>query len=57
MAAWIVDEHALVVGLQALDGQAEPGADLAQVRVDLGERGATVDGGLAHPEQVEVGAV
>ena len=52
-----VDQHALVVALEALHLGAALLGRRSERRVDLLERGGAVDLGLARAEHVEVGAV
>ena len=52
-----VDQGALVVRLEAIDLAAQLARERPQARVDVGERVAPVDLGLALTEQVQVRAV
>src|SRR5699024_7811617 len=52
-----VDQLALVVGLQEVDTDTEPGGVLGQTSLDVGRGGGAVDLGLALSESVEVRTV
>ena len=52
-----VDQLALVVGLQEVDTDTEPGGVLGQTSLDVGQGGGAVDLGLALSEAVEIRTV
>jgi hypothetical protein len=52
-----VDELAFVVGLAELDRQAQSGAGLPTVGLDVGQRVSPIDGGFALAQHIQVRAV
>ena len=52
-----VDQLAFVVRLKCLDLQPQLGSPGADPILELGQGGVSIDMGLAHAEQVEVGAI